>query len=984
MAADKWGQAIVALALAVFPPEMTGRDAQADPPPSGIEKRVAWETSRITGSPEPPLPYVTERVFPALKFDKCLDITTAPGSNRFFVVEQSGKIFSFLDQSDVQAADLVIDLARDIPAAKQVYAIAFHPQFKHNRYCYVCFIGAANLADGTHVARFRVSDTEPPTIDPSSETTIITWRSGGHNGCCLKFGPDGCLYISTGDAAPPNPPDSRKTGQDVGDLLSSILRIDVDHAGNGKNYRIPDDNPFVELDGARGEVWAYGLRNPWRMSFDQRTGDLWVGDVGWELWEMLYRVERGGNYGWAVMEGRQATNPEWTRGPTPILPPTLDHRHTESSSITEGLTYYGTRLKELSGTHIYGDYDTGRLWGFRYVNGTVMDHRELADTTHRIVGFGAGHRGELLLLDHVAGEIYRLVPNPRQAEEAAFPRRLSDSGLFTSVSEQIPAPGVIPYSINAEPWADHAVAERLVAVPHELSIKATGKMWSFPEDSVLVKTLSLDMQHGSSATRRRVETQILHFNGSEWMPYTYQWNNEQTDATLVGAAGAERTFEISDPQASGGRRKQVWRFAGRAECQRCHNKWSGPALAFNTPQLNRDQNYGAVTGSQLATFAHIRLIEKPVPAEKRPRLADPRDMSAELDDRARAYLQVNCAHCHRMHAGGAVLSHMHFDLTLDNTNMVEARPSQGTFGIPAAQVIAPGDPIRSVLLYRMAKLGGGRMPRLGSNEVDRAGIELMFDWLKQIPRITEAETAASSAALRLRAAEVTSLNLLRETDTPAEQMTLLNRLLSSTTGALQLLRAVDRRDLPASVIPLAVEQATRHSDLTVRDLFERFLTPEQRIKRLGSVVRPEQILALQGDAVRGRRVFFETTGVSCQNCHRIRKEGRQVGPELTTIGRKQTPAQLLESILEPSKRIDPEYVTYLAETVDGRIVTGLLVEKTDAQVVLKDAQNKVRRLPVDQIEQFVPQRQSLMPDLLVRDMTAQQVADLLAYLDSLK
>jgi len=181
-----------------------------------------------------------------------------------------------------------------------------------------------------------------------------------------------------------------------------------------------------------------------------------------------------------------------------------------------------------------------------------------------------------------------------------------------------------------------------------------------------------------------------------------------------------------------------------------------------------------------------------------------------------------------------------------------------------------------------------------------------------------------------------------------------------------------------------VEQATRHSDLTVRDLFERFLTPEQRIKRLGSVVRPEQILALQGDAVRGRRVFFETTGVSCQNCHRIRKEGRQVGPELTTIGRKQTPAQLLESILEPSKRIDPEYVTYLAETVDGRIVTGLLVEKTDAQVVLKDAQNKVRRLPVDQIEQFVPQRQSLMPDLLVRDMTAQQVADLLAYLDSLK
>ena len=143
------------------------------------------------------------------------------------------------------------------------------------------------------------------------------------------------------------------------------------------------------------------------------------------------------------------------------------------------------------------------------------------------------------------------------------------------------------------------VAERLLAVPNELSIKAEGTAWTFPNDTVLVKTLSLDMQQGDPASRRRVETQILHFDGIELMPYTYQWNDEQTDATLVDASGTERTFEIQDSAALNGVRQQTWRFSGRAECQRCHNRWSGPALAFNTSQLARSHNYDGSTASQL-------------------------------------------------------------------------------------------------------------------------------------------------------------------------------------------------------------------------------------------------------------------------------------------------------------------------------------------------------------------------------------------------
>ena len=949
-----------------------------------VEKRSAWTTSRIMGSPEPPLPYITEPVFPSLKFQQCLELTAIPGSNRLLVVEQAGKVFTFPNQPEIATADLAVNFAEQIPGVQQVYSLTFHPDFQQNRYCYVCYIKGDNDPEGTHVARFRMTDADPPTIDVTTETTMLTWRSGGHNGCCLKFGLDGCLYISTGDAAPPNPPDTMKTGQDLSDLLSSILRIDVDHADAEKNYRIPADNPFVDRQGARGEVWAYGLRNPWRMSFDRITGDLWVGDVGWELWEMLYRVERGGNYGWAVMEGRQSTNPEWPRGPSPILPPAIDHPHTESSSITEGLTYYGSRLKELHGTHIYGDYDTGKFWGFRYVNGDVVDHRELADTTHRVVSFGEDHSGECLILDHIAGTIHRLAPNPKPDQSQTFPQKISESGLFASVEEQTPALGVMPYSINAELWSDDADAERFVAVPHELSIKAEGPAWTFPTDSVLVKTLSLEMHRGDPASRRRIETQILHYDGIDWMPYTYQWNDEQTDASLVGGTGTERTFEIIDPEATGGKRAQTWRFSGRAECQRCHNKWSGPALAFNTPQLNKDLDPDGKYLSQIDLFAQIGLLEKPVAAENRPKLASPGNMSATLDDRARAYLQVNCAHCHRMHAGGSVLSLMHYDVPLEQTNMVGARPSQGTFGIYAAQVIAPRDPFRSIMLYRMAKLGGGRMPHIGSLEVDRDGVELISQWIEQMPTESAPDVVSHESAARQRTAQTAALARLRESNTLAEQSELIEGLLSSPSGALRLLRSIDHLDLPEMIASCAVEAAVKHGDVSIRDLFERFLPAEQRVKRLGSVVQPEQILSLPGDAVRGRTVFFETAGVSCRNCHRIQKDGKEIGPELTTIGRKLTRFQLLESILQPSKLIEPKYVTHLAETKDGQILTGILLEKDVEHVVLKDAQDKVSRLPISSIEQLVPQQQSLMPDLLVRDLTAQQVADLLAYLSSLK
>lgn len=961
--------------------------ACADARQSGIAKRIPWTTSRTTGSSEPPLPFVSERAFPGIKFEQCLDLTTAPGIDRLFVVEQSGKIFSFPRRDDADAADLVIDFAKAIPGVQQVYSLAFHPDFKNNRYCYVCYIMAPDVEDGTHVARFRLEyrdeHTAPPTIDAASEQTILTWRSGGHNGCCLKFGPDGYLYISTGDAGPANPPDPLRSGQDISNLLSAILRVDVDHASSGNNYRIPDDNPFVHTSGARGEIWAYGLRNPWRMSFDRESGDLWVGDVGWELWEMLYRVERGGNYGWAIMEGRQPTHPEWPRGPTPILSPTIEHPHSESSSITDGLTYYGNRLKELHGMHIYSDYDTGKFWGFRFVDGQVVEHRELADTTHRVVGFGEDNDGEFYVLDHTAGTIHRLVPNPNRDQPSSFPRRLSESGLFTSVASHLPAPGVIAYSINAEPWADHAFSERLVAVPGDASINAAVEPWVYPKDTLLVKTLSLEMEPGN---RRRVETQLLHFDGIDWQTYSYQWNEDQTDAVLLEASGAEQTFEIIDRHVAGGKRQQTWRFPGRAECQRCHNKWSGPPLAFNTLQLHREHRYDKSLASQLDTLAEIHLLENLMPKDKRPQLADPADSSATLDARARAYLHANCAHCHRMHAGSAVLSKMTYDLPLDKMDMVGARPTQGTFGIHAAQVVAPGDPSRSILLYRMAKLGSGRMPHIGSSEVDLAGLGLIQRWIDQIPiaAAAAADTTADDAHAARRVTVAAQIDQLTRADHPAEKTAVIDQLLTTTSGAISLLNAIDNSSFLDITVAAVVERAAQHSDASVRDLFERFLPSERRVKRLGSVVRADQILAISGDAGRGKQVFFATSGVQCKNCHRVGREGVELGPDLSNIGKKYSRGQLLETILEPSKFIEPKYLTYLLETKQGRVMTGLLVQRDADEVVLKDAKNERIRVPASDVEQLVAQQQSIMPELLLRDMTAQQVADLLEFLWSLK
>jgi putative heme-binding domain-containing protein len=1037
--------------------------------------------SGITGSPDPPHPYRVERVFPKLSFKNPLLLANAPGTDRLFVGEHAGKLYSFVPDPKCAKADLFLDLTtelhswdkRRVKGAGALYALTFHPRFAKNRYCYVCYVldsvkDGEQLPDGSRVSRFRVTDTDPPRCDPASEKVLITWLAGGHNGCDLKFGPDGYLYISTGDGSNPNPPDSLDTGQDISDLLSSLLRIDVDHEDKGKPYRIPPDNPFVKTPRARPEIWAYGFRNTWRMSFDRATGDLWVGDVGWELWEMVYRVQKGGNYGWSVMEGRQPVRPDSKRGPTPILPPALDFPHTEAASITGGFVYRGKRLKELTGVYICGDWVTRKLWGTRFARSGkgvrprdsrgsdplsgpegdgIVWHKELAQGTQRIVPFTEDNRGELYHLDYdERGRISRLVPNPEAKKpRRPFPRKLSETGLFASVKDHVPAPGVVPFSVNAAQWADHATAERFLALPgrtaarmYDRPVAIPGGFYSgqvfFPKDGVLARTVSLETERGNPRSRRRLETQILHYDGTAWRGYTYAWNEAQTDAVVVGAAGADRTLTVKDTEAPGSRRKQHWHFPSRAECATCHNPWAGYALAFTLPQLNRPHRYGSAADNQVRALWHAGLIEllhhddatgKDTRLAEAPaaRLTDPYGTAGSLDARARSYLQVNCAHCHQFGAGGTADLDLRFDTPLEESKTLEVRPVQGTFDIPGAQILAPGDPYRSTLYFRMPKLGRGRMPHVGSEVLDERGLRLIHDWIRRLPihkterallaKLRSLDEAAFRAQERAsRESRLTELALAcarahgrgqptaadrkeaearekaeaaaRARARRAERAKLIGKLLSSTPAALMLARAMGKARVPKSVHPEVLAATAALPNPAVRDLFERFLPEDQRVQRLGTAINAKELLARKGSADRGRELFFKSASLQCITCHRVGGTGSTLGPDLTQIAKKYTRPQILAKLLDPSKSIDPKYVAYVVETVDGKFHNGLLASRTKRQVVLKMAGDKEVRIPAADVVALTPQKKSLMPEQMLRDLTAEHAADLLAFLASLK
>jgi glucose/arabinose dehydrogenase len=339
-----------------------------------------------------------------LRFERPILLTHAgDGSGRVFVPSQLGTVYVFPNDPKVEEPQVFLDISSrvvfvDRENEKGLLGMAFHPKVSENGELFVYYTPTDTPKPHTvAVSRFRVSKDDPNKADPASEERLLTvehpfWN---HKGGTIVFGPDGCLYIAIGDGGLRDDP--FRNGQNLKTHLAKILRIDVDHNDPGKAYAIPKDNPFAgQPDRALGEIWAYGLRNPWRIAFDRHTGTLWCGDVGQDLWEEIDLITKGGNYGWNLREGVHRFGPKGSDPRPELIEPIWDYHHDVGKSITGGHVYRGSKVPELAGCYLYADYVTGKLWALKYDEAAkkVVANYTIAGNVSPIVSFGEDEQGE--------------------------------------------------------------------------------------------------------------------------------------------------------------------------------------------------------------------------------------------------------------------------------------------------------------------------------------------------------------------------------------------------------------------------------------------------------------------------------------------------------------------------------------------------------------------------------------------------------------
>jgi putative heme-binding domain-containing protein len=342
---------------------------------------------------------------------------------------------------------------------------------------------------------------------------------------------------------------------------------------------------------------------------------------------------------------------------------------------------------------------------------------------------------------------------------------------------------------------------------------------------------------------------------------------------------------------------------------------------------------------------------------------------------------VNCSQCHQTEGGGLANFDAQQSVPLERTKLLNSRPMQGDFGISDARVVVPGQPERSILFFRMAKLGRGHMPHLGSNVIDADGLRLVRHWIQSLGGAVPSHAPdaggdeVSRAIARLAAPDSLA---------PPAAAALVQQTFGTPAGALQVLGALDDGVLPQAVSRQVVQLASSHQDTRVRDLFERFIPESERVQRLGTQIDLDALAGQPGSAEQGQRLFFESNDLACRNCHPINGVGKMVGPDLRDLGRRYSRRQILEQIVAPSNTVDQKYQIHQVQTVEGRVLAGLLISETESELVVRDAAGNDVTIPKPDIEARAQHAKSLMPDQLLRDLTRQQALDLLEFLASLQ
>lgn len=689
-------------------PENTGTsNPPVAPAPFGLETRptvanftIPGETAAVAVDSSA---YTVTEAFPNLRFESALFIAGVPGTNQLAVLRQSGQLETFVEDTDSSTSIVALDLSDTVlfSGEQGLLGLAFDPEFITSRFIYLHY--SRDAPRRSVISRFTWPANSDQ-IDRNSEKVILTLEQpfSNHNGGMLAFGPDDYLYIAFGDGGSGGDP--ANNAQDTTSLLGSLLRIDVHPTDDSEPYAIPDDNPFVADQNFRSEIFAYGLRNPFRFSFDRQTGDLWLGDVGQGAQEEINLIEAGGNYGWRVFEGTERFDDSSNNLPdTAFSPPVITYGRDQGISVIGGYVYRGNLLSGLRGRYFYTDFGTGDIWAARFDGTTITDQVTIGSVTLPS-SFGENNNGELYITS-LNGGIFNIQTTQQQTNNSL----LSATGLFTDLVNLIPAPGLIEYSVNHGFWSDGTTKRRWLSIPENETINFSESQWSFPNGTILVKQFAF----GTT----QIETRVMQKANDRWTGLSYEWQADGEDAVLLSG---RKTVSINGAP---------YDFPSPTDCFVCHTTASGTVLGLRTEQLNGEHTYdNGITDNQLRSLNNISIFNQDIGNSENFASLPEITGTAPIAERARAYLDVNCAMCHQPGGPTSVSMDLRFEATANGAGLV----NQSAETVSEARLIVPGDPANSLILQRMSSLESDRMPPLGSNKLDTTGIAVIRAWINNL------------------------------------------------------------------------------------------------------------------------------------------------------------------------------------------------------------------------------------------------------------
>lgn len=725
--------------------------ALPSPPPL---ERVPNTTLSFPPAP-PQQGYTVPVAFTGITFNQPVCITSPPGeTNRLFILEKPGNIYVITNLAKpTRTLFMHVDVLFDSESG--LLGMAFHPGYATNGLFYLSTTRPATTTQGSgrhqRFSSYRTSSSNPNQGDPASEVILISQydTAGNHQGSDIHFGRDGYLYISLGDEGPQY--DAANNSQTITkNFFSGILRIDVDgrpgnlppnpHPANTTNYFIPADNPFVGIsefnhqpvdpNKVRTEFYAVGFRNPWRMSFDPVTDDLYVGDVGQDKYEEVDLVVKGGNYGWSYQEGLHP-GPKVAPTALDLIPPIHEYSHgsgpVQGNSIIGGIMYRGKRISQLYGSYVFADYTSGNVWAIQPAGQKVVPSQRLTGVSSP-AAFGRDPRNGDILIAELGGQIRRL-DYSAFATGQPLPSSLADTGAFKDLATLEVNPGIVSYEPNVTFWSDGALKQRWFSIPDTnatIGFKAT-ENWTFPPGSVWIKHFELELTNGVPSSRRRLETRFLIRGSNDVYGVTYRWDATQTNALLVREAGVDQSFVVWNQGTS---RTQTWHFPSRAECLMCHTRVSGSVLAFNTAQLNKEVTDHGVSFNQIEALGNAGYFSSPIGAiHTLPALISLTNVEASVESRARSYLAANCSQCHQPGGPTPALFDARYSTRTADAGLVGGALN-GSGSLDGNKVISPGRLDRSEMLSRISVRGGKQMPPVGSNVVDTNAIALLTEWIQ--------------------------------------------------------------------------------------------------------------------------------------------------------------------------------------------------------------------------------------------------------------